>query len=249
MEHPVGREMLVDAVWDESDVHWRKNLAYYSTTFAGDGFVLVGDAAAFMDPFYSPGMDWISFTATSAAELIAAQRRGEPMHARIERHNRDFARSHRRWFEAVYRDKYEYMGEYDLMSLAFTMDLGFYYLGIASQPFKMGPRALLVPPFSDRVSTPFFYFMRAYNHRFAQIARRRRRLGLLGRTNRNRRCLIPGFTLKATDVSQLRKAMMKWVWLELTEGWHTWFEAKDAEPSLVSAPRELEKREASQKAA
>ena len=64
MEHPVGREMLVDAEFDESDVHWRKNLAYYSTTFAGDGFVLVGDAAAFMDPFYSPGMDWISFTTT-----------------------------------------------------------------------------------------------------------------------------------------------------------------------------------------
>jgi flavin-dependent dehydrogenase len=249
MEHPVGREMLVDAVFDESDVHWRKNLAYYSTTFAGDGFVLVGDAAAFMDPFYSPGMDWISFTATSAAELIAAQRRDEPMRERIERHNRDFARSHRRWFEAIYRDKYEYMGEYDLMSLAFTMDLGFYYLGIASQPFKMGPQALLVPPFSDRVSSPFFYFMRAYNRRFAKIAQRRRRRGLLGRTNRNRRCLIPGFTLKATDVGQLRKAMMKWAWLELTEGWHSWFEANDAEPSLVSAPREIEKREASQKAA
>jgi flavin-dependent dehydrogenase len=58
MQHPVGREMLVDAHFDEDDVHWRKNLAYYSTTFAGDGFVLVGDAAAFMDPFYSPGMDW-----------------------------------------------------------------------------------------------------------------------------------------------------------------------------------------------
>ena len=79
MQHPVGREMLADAQFDEGDVHWRKNLAYYSTTFAGDGFVLVGDAAAFMDPFYSPGMDWISFTATSAAELITAQRRGEPM--------------------------------------------------------------------------------------------------------------------------------------------------------------------------
>ena len=249
MEHPVGREMLVDAVWDESDVHWRKNLAYYSTTFAGDGFVLVGDAAAFMDPFYSPGMDWISFTATSAAELIAAQRRGEPMRERIERHNRDFARSHRRWFEAVYRDKYEYMGEYDLMSLAFTMDLGFYYLGIASQPFKMGPQALLVPPFSDRISSPFFYFMRAYNHRFAKIARRRRRLGLLGRTNRNQRCLIPGFTLKSTDVGQLVKAMVSWMWLELTEGWHSWFEATDAEPREVNALRGINKREASQKAA
>ena len=206
-----------------ADVHWRKNLAYYSTTFAGDGFVLVGDAAAFMDPFYSPGMDWISFTATSAAELITAQRRGEPMQERVERHNRDFALSHRCWFEAVYKDKYEYMGEFDLMSLAFTLDLGFYYLGIASQPFKMGIKALLVPPFSDPVSRPFFHFIRAYNRRFAQIARRRRRLGTIGKTNRGRRCLIPGFTLKPTDVGLLVKAMAKWIWLELTEGWHTWF--------------------------
>ncbi|MEP6686639.1 MAG: NAD(P)/FAD-dependent oxidoreductase [Verrucomicrobiota bacterium] len=249
MEHPVGREMLVDAVFDESDVHWRKNLAYYSTTIAGNGFVLVGDAAAFIDPFYSPGMDWISFTATSAAELISAQRRGESMGERIERHNRDFARSHRRWFEAVYRDKYEYMGEFDLMSLAFTLDLGFYYLGIASQPFKKGLPALLVPPFSDAVSSPFFYFMRTYNRRFAQIARRRRHVGRLGRTNRERRYLIPGFTLKSTDVGQLVKAIMKWAWLELTEGRHSWFEAKDAEPRPVSATGEIEKREASQKAA
>ena len=233
MEHPVGREMLVDATFDESDVHWRKNLAYYSTTFAGDGFVLVGDAAAFMDPFYSPGMDWISFTTTSAAELITAQRRGEPMKERIERHNRDFARSHRCWFEAVYKDKYEYMGEYDLMSLAFTLDLGFYYLGIASQPFKMGIKALLVPPFSDPVSLPFFLLIRAYNRRFAQIARRRRRIGTLGKTNRNRRCLIPGFTLKSTDIGLLVKAMAKWIWLELTEGWHSWGDRKADQHAVV----------------
>ena len=214
--------MLADAQFDEGDVHWRKNLAYYSTTFAGDGFVLVGDAAAFMDPFYSPGMDWISFTATSAAELITAQRRGEPMRERIERHNRDFARSHRCWFEAVYKDKYEYMGEFDLMSLAFTLDLGFYYLGIASQPYKKGIKALLIPPFSETVSQPFFYLMRAYNRRFAKIARRRRALKTLGKSNRSQRCLIPGFTLKATDITVIVKALAKWLRLELSEGWHTW---------------------------
>jgi flavin-dependent dehydrogenase len=222
MEHPVGREMLADAEFDGADVHWRKNLAYYSTTFAGDGFVLVGDAAAFMDPFYSPGMDWISFTATSAAELITAQRRGEPMRERIERHNRDFANSHRCWFEAVYKDKYEYMGEFDLMSLAFTLDLGFYYLGIASQPYKKGIKALLIPPFSETVSQPFFYLMRAYNRRFAKIARRRRALKTLGKSNRSQRCLIPGFTLKATDITVIVKALAKWLRLELSEGWHTW---------------------------
>ena len=230
MEHPVGREMLVDAVFDESDVHWRRNLAYYSTTIAGDGFVLVGDAAAFMDPFYSPGMDWISFTTTSAAELITAQRRGEPMQERVDKHNRDFVRSHRRWFEAVYKDKYEYMGEWDLMSLAFTMDLGLYYLGIASQPFKVGMKALLIPPFSDAESVPFFHFIRSYNRRFATMARRRRRLNMLGRTNRGRRCLIPGFTLKPTDIKLLFKAIAQWCWLEVTEGWHTWFSSEETEP-------------------
>jgi flavin-dependent dehydrogenase len=239
MEHPVGREILADAEFDSADVHWRKNLAYYSTTFAGDGFVLVGDAAAFMDPFYSPGMDWISFTAARAADLITAQRRGDSMPGRVERHNRDFANSYRYWFEAIYKDKYEYIGEFDLMSLAFAMDLGFYYLGIASQPFKIGVDALLVPPFSDRESRPFFYFIRAYNRRFAQIARRRRRLGMIGRTNRGRRFLIPGFTLKPTDVGLVVKSMAKWIWLELTEGWHTWFE-REAELALDPAPSQAQ---------
>ena len=236
MEHPVGREMLADATFDTSDLHWRKNLAYYSTTFAGDGFALVGDAAAFMDPFYSPGMDWISFTATSAADLITAQLHGEAIEERIVRHNRDFAFSHRCWFEAVYRDKYEYMGEFDLMSLAFTMDLGLYYLGIASQPFKLGAKALLVPPFSDRASRPFFFLMRGYNRRFARIARRRRRVGTLGKTNRGARYLIPGFTFKRSDIGLLVKAAARWAKLELTEGWHTWFQSSgDADGRMIAA--------------
>jgi flavin-dependent dehydrogenase len=222
MQHPVGREMLADAQFDEQDVHWRKNLAYYSTTFAGDGFVLVGDAAAFMDPFYSPGMDWISFTATSAAELITAQRRGEPMPRRVDRYNRDFGLSYRSWFESVYKDKYEYMGEWDLMSIAFRLDLGLYYLGIVSQPFKYGIKALLAPPFTSPLSRPVFYFVRSYNARLAQIARCRRHENRLGKANRGQRCLIPGFTLSWRDLRLLVRPIMEWMWLELTEGWRSW---------------------------
>ena len=236
MKHPVGREMLEEAQFDETDMHWRRNLAYYSTTFAGNGFVLVGDAAAFMDPFYSPGMDWISFTASAAAELISAQRRGEPMTERIARHNRDFALSHRSWFESVYKDKYEYMGEWDLMSLAFRLDLGLYYLGIVSQPFKYGPRALLHPPFAAPLSRPVFHLMKTYNRRFAQIARRRRRENALGKTNRGNRCLIPGFTLSRGDVKQLSGAFAAWAWLEVTEGWRTWWERSREEVALTPEP-------------
>jgi flavin-dependent dehydrogenase len=231
MDHPVGREMLAGAQFDESDQHWRRNLAYYSTTFAGDGFVLVGDAAAFMDPFYSPGMDWISFTSSAATALITAQRRGEPIETRIAEHNRAFTMSHRYWFEAVYKDKYEYMGEWDLMSLAFRLDLGFYYLGIVSQPFKFGEGALTTPPFVTPASRPVFHLMRFYNLRFAQIARHRRRTGRLGRTNCGRRYLIPGFTLKGGDFRGLFGALAAWVCLECTEGWRSWWQRPETDKS------------------
>jgi len=224
MQHPVAREMLADACLIEGDVHWRKDLAYFSTKFAGDGFVLVGDAAAFMDPFYSPGMDWISFTATCATELITAQRRGESITGPIEHHNTAFSTSYHSWFQAVYQDKYEYMGEYDLMRMAFLLDLGFYYLGIVSQPFKMGVKGLLAPPFSEPLSRPVFILMRIYNRRFAQIARRRRRLNLLGKTNRSHRCLANGFTLSRSDIRLLFKTLLRWGWLELTEGWRSWWQ-------------------------
>jgi flavin-dependent dehydrogenase len=222
MRHPVAREMLADAQLIDGDVHWRKDLAYFSTKFAGDGFVLVGDAAGFIDPFYSPGMDWISFTSACATELISAQRRGESLTAPIKRHNTVFAKSYHSWFQAVYQDKYEYIGEYDLMRVAFLLDLGLYYLGIVSQPFKMGIKGLLAPPFSEPLSRPVFALMRTYNRRFAQIARRRRRLDLLGRSNRAKRFLSNGFTLNKSDTRLIFKSLFRWAMLEVREGWHTW---------------------------
>ena len=190
IQHPVGREILADAQWREGDMHWRKNLPYYSTTFAGDGFALVGYAAAFLDPFYSPGMDWISFTTSATAELILAQQRGEALAPLIARHNRDFARSYDCWFQAIYQDKYEYMGDFDLMRLAFLLDVGLYTLGVASQPFKRGGKALTEPVFSTPPSVPFFHFIRFYNRRFAQIARARRLTDQCGRSNDCRRFMF-----------------------------------------------------------
>jgi hypothetical protein len=180
-------------------------------------------------------MDWISFTTSAAAELITAQRRGDDLPARITEHNRAFAQSHRSWFEAVYKDKYEYMGEWDLMSLAFKLDLGLYYLGIVSQPFKYGEKALFIPPFSVKASRPVFALMRTYNRRLAQIARHRRRTGLLGQTNRGRRCLIPGFTLKGSDLQGVIGALVTWLRLELTEGWRTWGQRSEPETPAPSS--------------
>jgi len=222
MRHPVAREMLEHAQYVPDDLHYRKNLAYYSNTFAGDGFMLVGDAAAFIDPFYSPGMDWISFTASRAADTITRQRADEPIAALTESHNRDLTLCHKRWFDALYRDKYQYLGEFDLMNLAFHLDLSLYYWGVVEPVFSIGEMAYLAPPFSPPSGRVFAALMRTYNRRFAKIGNRRRRMNALGRMNDRQRVLIPGFTLKRSEIWKLLPLLGAWLKLELTEGWHSW---------------------------
>ena len=237
MQHPVAREIMCDAQWREGDVHWRKNLPYCSTTFAGDGFALVGDAAGFIDPFYSPGMDWISFTSAATSQLILASERGEQLAPMLARHNLDFTRSYERWFQAIYQDKYEYMGEFDLMRLAFLLDLGFYIQGVASQPAKRGAKALSEPVFSTPASVPFFHLMRAYNRRFARIARARRLRNRLGIRNNSRRFLLQGYTFSPTSAFPIARAIAGWACLELKEGWRSWLAPKQSpkRPAKVSA--------------
>jgi Dehydrogenases (flavoproteins) len=237
-EHPVGAELLERAHWKEGDVLWRKNLPYSSTTFAGDGFALVGDAGAFIDPFYSPGMDWVSFTCWSSSRLILAQQRGESIAEKIEKHDATFRRAYDRWFQAVYKNKYEYMGDFDLMRIGFQLDLGLYYLGVASQPFKRGTEALMEPPFSTPPSVPAYHLMRTYNRRLAAIARSRRKRGIWGRNNAGRRFLIPGFTFSGRSSFPVVQALFGWLKLELFEGWRSWFSSngEKVEPaSVVSA--------------
>ncbi len=232
--HPVGREIMRDAEPVDGDVHWRKHLPYYSTRYAGDGYVLVSDAAAFLDPFYSPGMDWLSFTVTRATDLVLAERRGEAAGPLIDRHNRDFGRSADRWFRGLYLNKYDYMGDYELMRLSFVLDLGLYYLGVAAQPYKRGAVVLREPVFSTPPSVPVFWLMSTYTRRLAAMARNRKRRGVWGRRNHGQRFMFPGFTFSLGSARPILRALLGWFRLELTEGWRTWF-ASEPKAALVGS--------------
>ncbi|MEO6002164.1 MAG: NAD(P)/FAD-dependent oxidoreductase [Opitutus sp.] len=241
--HPTARALLENATSHDGDVHFRRNLAYSTTKFATDGAVLVGDAAGFIDPFYSPGMDWISFTASAAAAMIDASFRGKPMAPRVARHNASFAQSYQRWFDALYRDKYYYMGDYELMTLAFRLDLGLYYLGIVSQPFKHGNHMLETPPFAHANSNWPFRLMSLYNRRLAAMAQSRQRRGVWGRHNDRRYFGFISYEFNSRLPVRVAGLLGLWLKLELTEGWRTWFSAapapvaveQDLEPKPVSA--------------
>jgi flavin-dependent dehydrogenase len=218
--HPAACVMMRDAEFIDGDVHFRRNLPYYSERQAGDGFVLVGDASAFIDPLYSPGMDWIAFTASAAVELIAKCKEGENPSPLVEKHNRDFLISYQRMFGALYQDKYDYLGDFDLMRVSFRLDIVTYYLYVVRFLYKNGPQAILKPPFSPKEAGPFFRFMCFYNRRLAAMGRSRRERGVFGQHNKDQRDLVSGFNFR---LGQLFRTAFDglWIWLklELQEGW------------------------------
>uniref|UniRef100_UPI0040485CB3 NAD(P)/FAD-dependent oxidoreductase n=1 Tax=Rheinheimera sp. TaxID=1869214 RepID=UPI0040485CB3 len=220
--HPAAREMLAGARWQKGDVHFRRNIAYTSSQYATDGAVLVGDASGFIDPFYSPGLDWMTFTTSAAVALIDRSFRGKPTAPLVHQHNRNFRISYERTFLALYKDKYHYLGDYELMSLAFRLDLGLYYLGVVSQPFKYGSRILEVPPFSHRNAKWPFRLMEFYNRRLTSIAVDRRRRGTWGHLNDRQ---FSGFTSYEFDYRlpiRVSFCVLSWLKLELKEGWRSW---------------------------
>lgn len=228
LQHPAARDILQNAQWQEGDVHWRKQLPYFSTVYAGDGFSIVGDAGAFLDPFYSPGMDWVAFSVTRTVDLILAQQRGDDIQAAVARHNQDFTRSYQRWFEAVYLNKYEYLGDFDLMRLGFLLDLGFYYFGVVAQVYRRGLAALREPVLSIGPSYPAFFLMRLYNRRLAAMGRCRRLRGTWGARNSGQRFMFGGYSFNRSSASSIVGALLGWAALEVKEGWRSWFKKRSA---------------------
>ncbi|HEY9156033.1 MAG TPA: hypothetical protein VIM69_12930, partial [Opitutaceae bacterium] len=181
---------------------------------------------------------------SAAAALVDSCMRGKPARERIERHNKRFHLSYTRWFDSIYRDKYFYMGDQELMTLAFRLDLGGYYFGVVSQPFKYGSRILEIPSFASKYSGPPARFISFYNRRLVKIAQSRRARGTWGRCNSG---VYYGFTsYELNKVLPLRvlKAIAAWGWLELREGWRTWFvnprmpQQRPVHPTRVDAVRE-----------
>jgi len=230
MQHPAAREIFSEPTVRTGDMHHRRNCSYQSTQMAGDGFVLVGDAAAFLDPFYSPGMDWVSFTASGAAELVGGCLRGRPAKARVARYQERFSLCYDRWFRALYRDKYFYIGDHELMTLAFRLDLGTYYLGVLSQPLKYGEETLSVPAFARRGSGLAAGLIGLYNRRFSEIARGRMVRGTWGRRNHGQYFPFVSYQIDKRLFWRVVWALGLWMILEFKEGWRTWFRKPPAIP-------------------
>src|SRR5207237_3041904 len=113
----------------------------------GDGWAAVGDATGFIDPLYSPGLDFCSFTSYFVANLLARRLAGENVTALLDYYNTQYPVTYRKWFESLYQDKYFYMGEADLMSAALLLDVATSYIALVRPVYRDSESAFAHLPF------------------------------------------------------------------------------------------------------
>src|SRR5690606_37780699 len=101
------------------DVMSYKQLAYGSRRYFGHRWACVGEAAAFSDPFYSPGSDFIAMENDMAVDLIRREVAGEDTATTAAQRERYDAFMKFR-FDAtmrLYRKLYPVLGSFDLYLL------------------------------------------------------------------------------------------------------------------------------------
>jgi len=101
--------------------------------FSGDRWAMTGESGVFLDPFYSPGSDFIAIANTYVTELIAHDRAGRPVQA--------YARIYEQLFMSfydstmsLYRDQYRMFGDPEVLPVKVTWDYA-YYWGVLCQLF------------------------------------------------------------------------------------------------------------------
>ena len=90
--NPLTKEMLEKAEIVPGDTRFYGHLPYLNDRVVGEGWSLVGDAAGFLDPFYSPGLDQMAFSVSWTLELIKRRRMLAPeaFAKELEIHNRRY---------------------------------------------------------------------------------------------------------------------------------------------------------------
>jgi flavin-dependent dehydrogenase len=101
--------------------------------FSGDRWALTGEAGLFLDPFYSPGSDFIAIGNTYIVDLIARDRRGEPIGGRAHAYQQIYFSVYESTL-SLYQDQYAMFGDAEVMPVKVIWDYA-YYWGILCQLF------------------------------------------------------------------------------------------------------------------
>lgn len=214
---PGLRDLVADAEIDESDFMALSHLPYRTDRYMDRGWALVADAASFLDPYYSPGLDHAAISIYATARILegelSGRLAGDELTERIRVHNEDFLRSYERWLDGLYVGKYELMGDADLLGSAFLVDTAFYYLGVVT-PVYRNLEAMGNPVFGLALPQARWAYntTRTFNRRLRGLARFRRQVGTYGKNNLGRHRYSRSFGLGLRPaVGPLAKGLGLWL--------------------------------------
>ncbi len=132
--HEEIRRVLVQKSDALMDFAYYKDFSYgCRQIFSQDRWALAGEAGWFLDPFYSPGSDFIAIGNTYVTELIRAERAGENIRGPALFYGELF----RSFYEStltLYRDQYRLFGNERVMPVKVLWDYT-YYWGVLCQLF------------------------------------------------------------------------------------------------------------------
>lgn len=101
--------------------------------FSGARWALTGEAGVFLDPFYSPGSDFIAISNTYICDLVARDRAGEAV-APFAKLYEQLYFSYYRSALSLYVDQYAMFGDPEVMPVKIIWDYA-YYWGVLCQLF------------------------------------------------------------------------------------------------------------------
>src|SRR5690606_23198274 len=107
---PLAHQMISPLLDHVLDFKVLKHYAHNSgRIYSAEKWAVTGESGAFLDPFYSPGTDFISMNNTWLTDLIIRDMNGES----IELHASVYEKTHLALFDSwipVYQNKYQLMG-------------------------------------------------------------------------------------------------------------------------------------------
>ena len=116
------------------DFAFFRNFSYgCKQVFSANRWALTGEAGLFLDPFYSPGSDFIAIGNTYITELIAIDRAGRPLGARAQLYDQIYHSFYESTL-ALYTDQYPIFGDPEVLPVKVIWDYT-YYWGVLAQFF------------------------------------------------------------------------------------------------------------------
>ena len=116
------------------DFAFFRNFSYgCKQVFSGQRWALTGEAGLFLDPFYSPGSDFIAMGNTYITDLVAHDRAGHAIEARAQLYDQIYHSFYESTL-ALYQDQYPLFGDPEVLPVKVIWDYT-YYWGVLSQIF------------------------------------------------------------------------------------------------------------------